>query len=392
MKTKKITADLDEIIPHLIGVWRRFHKLSGPGDVLQTREFRSVVENVIKIQNGFDFGKDYFEDRDLVGSYLLYQWVLHYQQGLSLIQEIPFTPNRVLDICAGPCAFSFAALKLGATDVTAVDRSLTALNLGAEACGRWGFPLSIRKWTYGKEKLPVEGKFDLIIVGYCLEELFPPSETGFLAKREAWIKELLKLLSPHGQILIVDSSANEINRQLLRLRDLMVKDGVPIQAPCILWQGECPALASEAPCYAQREMEKPYLIKEIQRAAQINLSSLKMSYLILRNPLSGQVNTLDRNLYRVISPPVDTYHGKRYYLCGTDGGKKLESHLKEHPKESRAFDYLRRGEVISFQNALESQHSIDVVKDTIIKIEAACGKPLPYFKNSEDGSQNSGDH
>lgn len=386
MKTKKITVDLEEIIPHLISVWRRFHKLIGPADKLQTREFRKVVEDVIKIQNGLDSGKDYFEDRDLVGAYLLYQWILHYQEGLSLIQELPFTPNRVLDLCAGPCAFSFAALKLGATDVTAVDRSLTALNLGAEVCGRWGFPLTIRKWTFGKEKLPVEGKFDLIIVGYCLEELFPSSGSTFLAKREAWIKDLMKLLSPEGQILIVDSSANEINRQVLRLRDLMVKSGIPVQAPCV-WRGGCPALFADSPCYAQREMEKPYLIKEIQRAAEINLSSLKMSYLLLRNPASGQVNLPERDLYRVISPPVDTYHGKRYYLCGTDGGKRLESHLKEHPKESKAFDYLRRGELISFENALESQHTIDVVKDTSIKIEAACGKPLPYFKNSENSQK-----
>lgn len=376
MKTKKITPDLGEIIPHLISVWRRFHKLTGPGDVLQTREFRKVVEDVVKIHNGLEAGKDYFEDRDLVGAYLLYQWVLHYQEGLSLIQEIPFTPNRVLDLCAGPCAFSFAALRLGATEVTAVDRSMTALNLGADVCGRYGYPINIRKWVHGKENLPVVGKFDLIILGYCLEELFPATQSGFLNRRADFIKDLLKYLTPQGQILIVDSSTSEINYNVLRIRDMMVMKEIPVQAPCV-WRGECPALVAKSPCYAQREMEKPYLIKEIQRAAEINLSSLKMSYLIIRNPESGQVALPDRKLYRVISPPVDTYHGKRYYLCGTDGGKRLESHLKEHPKESKAFEYLKRGELISFENALESQQTIDVVKGTVIQVEAACGKPLP---------------
>lgn len=373
MKSKKTPeADLENIIPLLIGIWRRFHQLSGPQDRLQTREFRQVVEKVAEINEDKFQGKDYFADRDLLGAYLLYHFVLHYQEGLSLIQEVPFQPKRVLDICAGPCAFSFAALRHGAQEVIAIDRNQTALEIGAEVCGRYGFPITIRQWLYGKNPLPVTGKFDLIILGYCLEELLGPN----LDKWQTFIQELLERLTPHGCLLLVDSSALQVNLNYLKLRDQLVKNGIPVQAPCV-WRGECPALAKgNSPCYAQREMEKPYLIKELQRAASINLSSLKMTYLLLRNPESGWPSLPPRDMYRVISPPVDTYHGKRYYLCGTDGGKRLESHLKEHPKESRAFEYLRRGELISFENAMLSPTTIDIVKDTKVKVEAACGKPL----------------
>lgn len=380
MKSRSSPAtDLETIIPILIGAWRRFHKLSGPPDVLQTREFRSVVAAVQKLQEGFADGKtligqDYFSDPELLGGYLLYQWVLHYQEGLSLLGELPEPPRRVLDICSGPAPFAFAALRHGAQEVIATDKNMAALSMGAEVCGRYGLPLSIRPWRCLAENLPVEGQFDLIIAGYCLEELFPASRKGWADEQRAFLRKLTSRLTPQGYLMIVDRSYMEANRRVLQLRDDMVADGFPIQAPCI-WRGECPALkVQNSPCYAQREFEKPYLIKEIQRATSINLSSLKMSYIIFRNPSAGWPELPSRKLYRVISPPVESYHGKRFYLCGTGGKKQLGSRLKIYPKESRAFEYLRRGEVISFENALESANAIDIVEGTTVRVEAACGK------------------
>ena len=382
MKSHKMpSSDLETILPLLIGVWRRFHKLSGPADVLQTREFRSVVEAVQTLQKGLEtgdllIGQDYFSQPNLLGAYLLYQWVLHYQQGLALINELPHPPRRVLDLASGPGAFAFAALRHGAREVVAIDRNPTALKLASEVSGRYGFPLAIRTHSLLKFPYPVEGKFDLIIIGYCLEELFPTTQPEWSQKQKNWIQSLLHYLTPEGHILFVESSLTHSNHRLLALRDQWVQQGLPVQAPCV-WRGACPALQSKNVCYAQRDFEKPYLIKEIQRAAQINLNSLKMSYLIVRHPEGGWPSLPDRPLYRIISPPVDTHTGKRYHLCGTDGKKDLGSHLKEQPAESRAFDYLKRGELISIENALVKQQHFDIVMGTCIKIEAALNKPLP---------------
>lgn len=376
-------------MPLLISTWRRFRKISGPNDKLQTREFRAVVDAVGKIQQGLGsdmslVGQDYFADSELLGAYLLYQWVLHYQQGLSLINELPNTPKRVLDVCSGPAAFAFAALKHGASEVFATDQSLHALDLGATVCGKYGFPITTRKWNCLKQQLPITGQFDLIILGHCLEELFPANKSQYANQQEQLINYLLDKLTPQGHLLIAESSYIEANKRVLMLRDNLVSKGVPVQAPCI-WRGECPALkVKDSPCYAQREFEKPPLIKEIQRAARINLSSLKMSYIIFRNPKAEWPLLPERPLYRVISPPVDTYQGKRFYLCGTDGKKVLGSHLTEYPPESRAFEYLRRGELISIENALDKAMAMDVVKDTKIVVEAACGKALEedYHNNN----------
>lgn len=384
MKDKRSAdADLENIIPLLITTWRRFRKESGPGDVLQTREFRRVVAAVTAMQQGLESGKDligqdYFADPEMLGSYLLYQWIIHYQQGLSLINELPTTPRRVLDVCSGPSAFAFAALKQGASEVFSTDQNMSALEVGATVCGRYGFPLNIRRWNCQKEPLPVEGQFDLIILGHCLEELFPSTRSNWINLQDQFVNTMLNRLTPNGYLLIVDSSLVETNRRILQLRDGLVGRGVPVQAPCV-WRGECPALKTkDSPCYAQRELVKPSLIKEIQRASHINLSSLKMSYVIFRSPKAAWPELpADEKLYRIISPPVDTFQGKRFYLCGTDGKKSLGSHLKEYPQESRAFEYLRRGELISIGEALETTHALDIVKGTTISVKAACGKPLP---------------
>lgn len=390
MKEKRMPSpDLDTILPILIGIWRRYKKLPGPPDVLQTREFRSVVDGIKSLQQHFNdqtslSGQDYLSNPELLGAYLLYTWVIHYQQGLSLINEIPLIPARVLDVCSGPAPWAFAALRHGAQDVTAIDRNIKALELGAEACGRYGMPLTIRKWEGFKEKMPVEGKFDLIILGHCLEELFPLTKKNWKQEQYQFIQAMLDRLTPKGFLLIADSSFTEANQRILQIRDHAVKENVPVQAPCV-WRGECPALKTpNSPCYAQREMEKPFLIKEFQRAAQINASSLKMSYLILRNPQANWPTLPQNPLYRVISPPVDSFQGKRYYLCGTDGKKNLGSHLNPAPKEARAFEYLRRGELISIENPLEKLQSMDIVQGTVLKVEAACGKPLPDFSMSND--------
>jgi SAM-dependent methyltransferase len=383
------TADhnLEEIIPILIGAWRRIHKESGPPDKLQTREFRRVVDHVIQLRDGLEtgsklVGSDYFADKNLLSSYMLYQWVVHYQQGISVIGELPEAPQRVLDICSGPGAFALAALKYGASEVIATDKSAQALQLGAEICGREGHTLKTRVWDCKTNSFPVEGTFDLIILGHCLTELFPSTEIKWPEKQIEFIQKLLNRLNPNGQLLIVDSSQLEINHRILKLRDILVEKGVPVQAPCV-WKGNCPALQTKnSPCYAQREFFKPYLIREIQRAAQINLGSLKFSYIIFRNPVSGWPKLDNKPYYRIISPPIEAFHGEKYYICGTEGKKSLGSRVAAVPKDAKAYEFIKRGELITFSDVHETESTVELTKDSKLKVAAACGKPLPAIEET----------
>lgn len=385
------THDLETILPLLINVWRRFHKQAGPADRLQTREFRRLI-GCLQLSNGEKKEankhlpeQENITERERLAAYLLYPWVIHYQEALSLLGELPTKPKRVLDVCSGTAPFAFAALRHGASEVYATDRNLEALELGAEVAGRYGMPLTLRKWDCLKDPMPVEGNFDLITVGHALADLFPTTETGWKDRQSRFITYLLSRLTPTGFLLLVETSFMEDNRRILELRDQLTIKGVMIQAPCI-WQGDCPALKTpNSPCYAQREMVKPFLIKEIQRAMSIKLSSLKMTYLLIKSPKAEKpVQTEEHKLYRVISPPSESYQGKRFYLCGTDGKKTLSSRLDDHPSESRAFEHLRRGELIEIVNPLEQGQAFDIVQGTEIIVRAACGKPVPNFENFDD--------
>jgi SAM-dependent methyltransferase len=376
-RPKKLELDMNAIMELLINQWRRLHKLSGPADSLQTREFRSVVGGVKSIMdNPYLLDKDYFTDKDILGAHLLYQWVEHYQEAFCLIGELPKSPERVLDICSGAAPFAFAALRYGATEAFAIDRSVAALEHGAEVAGRYGMALTIRKWEGPRAPLPVEGKFDLITVAHSIAELFPTSGDKWQEKQYAFIQSLLNRLTPDGYLLLVESSLPYANQRMLTLRDTLVEKGVPVQAPCV-WKGECPALKAKSACYAQREMVWPQLFKDLQRAGKINQGSLKMSYLILRNPSAGWPVLPKEPVYRIISPGLEGRYGKEYYLCGTDGKKRFGSNLTTQPKESKAFDYLKRGELISIEGARETSYTIDVVEGTTLTVEAACNKPLP---------------
>ena len=371
MKRKKPpAADIHELMPILLSIWRRFHKLPGPPDRLQTREFRSVVDALLELLKRNQTNP--FENPDLLGAYLLYQTVIHYQEGLSLLGELPEAPQRVLDLASGTLAFALAALKYGA-EVVATDISAKALTLGSEMCGQMGFAVTTRVADALQNPFPEKGPYDLIIVGHALFELFQRDDEKMLK----WSRSLLSQLTPQGFLLIVDDSHQEMNHRLLALRDRL---GIPIQAPCI-WKGPCPALQAHEPCFAQREMEKPFLIKELQLAAHINLSSLKMSYILFRNPASGWPDLPDGKFYRVISPALESFQGTRFYLCGTDGKKTLESSQPELGLDARAFQYLRRGEVVAVQRALEKPSGYVIVKETEVKVEAALGKPIPQERH-----------
>lgn len=390
---KRLPPQTEELIPLLIAQWRKLKKTPGPPDRLQTREFRSVVADVQKLRTGWQakgnfWGGDPLKDPDFLGAYLLYYWPIHYQEALSFLSEIPTTPRRVLDLCSGAAPFAYAALKHGAQEVIAFDRNREALNLGAQICGRNGFPLSLRFGDVLTTNWLSEKPFDLITLGYGLFDLFPPiTLSKSLDRAVAFVKRLVERLKPEGHLLLVESSETESNRLFLRIRDRLVQEGVFIHAPCI-WQGNCPALDhAGAPCYAQREMEKPLLIKELQRAAEINLSSLKASYLILRGAPAAVYT--GKPFYRVISPAFDSPQGKTYYLCGTESKKVLVNPLKTAPAKSKAFDQLRRGDVVTYQNVLEEGSKIALSEESSLTVCTPPDQPPPQNSNQSELNFNS---
>ncbi len=396
-KRRKIpTIDGDELCRHAIVTFRRLSQISGPGDRLQTREFRTTCEEVQKIETWIETSipnqdtststKNQLEalqeryTRQSIFNYLLYYWPLHVYEGLSLLSELPYQLNRVLDIGSGPGSYAMSALLHGAQEVTLFDQSELFLHAAGDLLGRWGFPVKVERGLWPKKQLP-QGPYELITIGHAIYEISNGSHKIALEL----IENALSRLSHTGFLLITTASKEPFNRWFLELRDQVRTRNYEIQAPCI-WQGECPAKQHQSsPCYAQRKWEKPYLLKEIQRGAGIFLNSLKMSYMIIRSPTMEKRQLSINPLYRVISPPIEMMGEKRYFLCGTKGKKHIGCRVQhassdqntELPKNLRAFQFLDRGSLITFEHALEKNEAVELVTDSSISLVAPCDRPVP---------------
>ncbi len=376
IKRKRLLPEVEELMPALISAFRKITKEPGPSDQLQTREFRRAAEKVKELKKELDkgtFSSKALRDSHTLASYLLYFFPLHYQEIFSAMKELPKAPDRVLDLQSHTCAGAYAAIKQGATEVIATGPEERSLRVGSEMIGRMGHPLSIRKWDPLQGPLPVDPGFDLIILNHSLFQLFPPNQEGkvIIETVTAFIETLLTYLNPEGHLLITTSSLEPLNRQLFLLRDHLVEKQVPIYAPCI-WQGPCPALKNNFPCFMQREMEKPYLMKELQRAADIQQNSLKATYLIL-NRKEDPVAKL-KSSYRVVSPRLENPYEEFYILCGTN--EKVKLSRRTPPEEKEPFDYFKRGDLIQLGKEAKKA-SADVLDFPDIHVSAACGKPPP---------------
>lgn len=362
----------DELFPLLITRFRKLMKLPiGPTDRLQTREFQTLIQNLTAYHASSDLSTP-----ESLAAYLLYDFPMRYAEGLSLLKELPAPPRRVLELGSKGASFCLAALQHGAEEAFALDPSANALKYGADICGHLGYPISVRPWNPSElGPLPVEGKWDLIVLPYSLFAFFETEE-----KQITFIKRILPLLTENGHLLLVESSQNEVNKKFLMLRDQIARMGISIVAPC-LWKKGCPALAHGSICFAQRELEnKPFMIKEIQRAAKINQSSLKMSYLLLGS-LDTKLPVLPDTLYRVVSPPVRTAKGERFFLCGVLGQKTLGTTLPEPPTSCKAYSYLKRGDVLSIENASELDDDLQIISSTSLRLYAPCDKPVVSKKD-----------
>ena len=129
-------------------------------------------------------------------------------------------------------------------------------------------------------------------------------------------------------------------------------------------------------------LEKTELIGAIQRNTEIHSNSLRMSYVIFKSPESLWPELKKPEVYRVVSPPVETYHGKRYYLCGYNG-KKVLNIRQAIPEKAKAISFLRRGDVISIKHALEKDNGFYLLDETEIKVESSCSKAIPEILKEE---------
>jgi hypothetical protein len=293
--------------------------------------------------------------RELVGTAYLADPKLREQYAREIAPRTEAALGRVLDQVWGEPgrAPPVRALDLGA-GTGAVGRTLRARfgdTLELVAVDRTAAPGVLRA-NLAVELPAVTGaaRFDLIVAAHLLNELFvdraPDQRVALRALRvQAWARELL---APSGLIVLIEPALRETSRELLAVRDQLLRAGLHVVAPCF-WQGPCPALASERDwCH--------------DAAPVPSRARVDFSYVVLR----AQPIAAAPGFQRVVSDPLPDKGRLRLYVCGAEGRRELVRLSRHRSPENAALDRAARGDVLSIQGGDGTGPALRVTPGTIV--------------------------
>lgn len=246
-------------------------------------------------------------------------------------------PIRILDVGAGPgnalwgwlyfLAEAYPELLPGLNlEVHLVDQSGKIL-LDAEALLEPFRPeiesLRVFRRRFDFETGLPEGRFDLIFLPYCLNEL--PSESS----RWRLVSELIGRNLGRGLLWIIEPATSVHAKRLAALRDRMVEESLPVQivSPC-LHSGRCPLAAPGLRdfCHfttryhpnlgaAYRQIKRYLCSRDRMRFDVSEEKVLSFSYVVLSNHEAAF--RLPRSVEKlVISDALhESPKGKKYMIC-----------------------------------------------------------------------------
>ncbi|HKE15455.1 MAG TPA: small ribosomal subunit Rsm22 family protein [Kofleriaceae bacterium] len=268
-------------------------------------------------------------------------------------------PLRLLDLGAGAGAMTLgtaAHLAAGgrAVDlsVVAIDRDRAALSLFAGAAGHLSLAVGGRIELEHRAELLRDarlepGGFDLVVAGGVMNELDE-------ATRFALVERALAALADGGALVIVEPALRETSRDLHRVRDRVLAAGLGhVFAPCTRTAAPCPALARERDwCHEDRPLALPPRASRLAQVTGLRDSGMKFSYLVLRRAADPLVaSPADRAALRIVSAPKRLKGRRECIGCGDSGWVDLRLLSRRRSDANRAFERLRRGDVLVIDRA-----------------------------------------
>jgi SAM-dependent methyltransferase len=280
-------------------------------------------------------------------------------------------PLRVLDLGAGLGATSLGTatwlrthgLAPHGLEVDAYDDDARALSLLAALARETpagglladvAVPTQVRVSTKDLTRdgaLPA-GRWDLVLVGFALNELFaalPPAEA--IARRAAWLAEVATRLADDGALVVLEPALRDTSRALQAVRDVLAaRDAAPfVAAPC-LRAGPCPMLVGERDwCHAALPLALPAPIAALAQGAGLRFEGLRYAYLVLRR-VRGALHAGDATphgeLLRVVGDPLESKGKTEWFACGAPGLVRLARLDRERSGANAALDDAARGDVL----------------------------------------------
>ena len=203
-----------------------------------------------------------------------------------------------------------------------------------------------------EDALPA-GRFDLILVGFALNELFaalPPAEA--VARRAAWLTEVATRLADDGALLVLEPALRDTSRALQAVRDVLAaRDAAPfVAAPC-LRAGPCPMLLAERDwCHAALPLALPAPVAALAQGAGLRFEGLRYAYLVLRRMRGalhdGDPLTEDGARLRIVGDPLESKGKTEWFACGEPGLVRLARLDRERSEANASLDDAARGDVL----------------------------------------------
>ncbi len=376
----------------LISAWRQ----NGDSRPLSKKELSSVGTALLKLQRGLTgdrnlAGGGYMDEGSLFGSYLLYYWPVTFRQisyaiarsedSLESLVKSAGSDKKfeILDVGSGPAPATAAILEslsniaaapeLAVTS-TLVDSGKSALKTGSSIL-RESFSKSFSSFdckTFAKNLEGItekedflEGKkYNAIVLSHVLNELWKNSQDA-QKKRLDFLEKLISRLGDGGILIINEPAVLESSRNLLSLKEPLVKSGLSVIFPCVKSSSEaCPALAAgeKQTCHT----ESPWLPLEpadsLAKIAGLDRSSFKMTCFIFikssgksKEKNEDHVTAASGISGLVVSDGMLNKAGRlRFVIC--DGQKRVTvSAKKGDPMAAeKGFFKLTRGKKVSVLN------------------------------------------
>lgn len=368
-KTENIIFDrINFWTKELIKLWRNNQFTSYN---LSERDYRDISESVKELSNGLIgdralIGKKYLADFSTLGAYLLYYWPVSYAQTRKILFDSQIKGQNALDLGAGPGPCSIALLDHGFKHVTSYEKIRNSALILKKLSGLTKGNVILKEADLEKNSKAVEGKYDLIIMGHFINELWSSNENKINLRSE-FIQNLLNNLRKDGKICIIEPALTKTSRDLIKLRNYLIKSNITVVSPCIN-KGVCKIINENenTTCHSEFNWKINPVISKISRMAGIKKDKLKFSYLLLQK--NAHFTLPDH--YLVVSDKLISKSGKaRFFVCGKEGRVSISLNKKNMENGNNIFLKLKRGDKIKIIDPEITENGFSIKKESsIIKI------------------------
>jgi len=359
---------------------------------LTDSELNSLASDIIELSNLFTKNREilpsqYLNNKNLRRAYMMYFLPSNIYKIHLPLKELSLHPQKILskkeikilDLGSGPGTTILGILdffskqkKRPSLEFTAIDSVVENLSIAKDLFKLFtenvNIDASLKTFKINIEKTEAipEGSYDIIILSNILNELFYKEEKK-IAKRVSFLTTIIrKFLASDGNCIIIEPALRETTREMLEIRDSLVKNGFKIYSPCLIDE-PCPALSNPKDwCHEDIPWIPPKIIKEIDKLTGLRKDSLKFSYLVLRKDKLSLSDILEKNSYRVVSEPLVSKGKLEFYICGI-GGRRLITMLdKDKTPSNMQFQKLQRGDIVFFRDLIDEGNRFKIDKGTTV--------------------------